>query len=89
MTRNEHRDGPPQGLWARAAKSPRGEYGVAFGYGPVQTGFVAEQALPDFFLRNVDSTGDAADILALVRDAAATLPRMKATVRHVRSAERN
>ncbi len=87
--RNEHRDGPPKGLWARCALSPGGAVGVAFGYDLAQTGFVPAEAVPDFCVAHVAATGTAADIVRVVREAATSLNAFRHTLRTTRAAARN
>lgn len=89
MTRNENRDGPPKGLWARCAENPQGVVGVAFGYNIAQTGFIPAEAIPDFCTQNSAATGGAADLLKLVREAATSLGAFRHTLRTTRAAARN
>ena len=89
MKRNEYRHGAPEGLWARAARSPRGEIGVSFGFGEALISFVREQDLPVFLARNAGHTGDEATILSLVKAAAADLPAFRAKLRAVKAASVN
>ena len=88
-TRNEHRDGPPKGLWARCAENPQGVVGVAFGYDFAQTGFIPAEAIPDFCVAHAAATGAAADIVRLVRDAATGLGGFRYALRTTRAAARN
>jgi hypothetical protein len=87
--RNEHRDGPPSAgdLWARAAQSPQGHFGVSFGIGPRVIGFVLEELLPE--MTDVMRREHGPEAAKLVRAAAETLPMLKESVRQLRTTPNN
>ena len=87
--RNEHRDGPPTGLWARCAENPQGVVGVAFGYDLAQTGFIPAEVIPDFCVSHAAATGAAADIVRVVRAAATGLGAFRHSLQTTRAAASN
>ena len=78
MTHNIHTEGQPEGAWATAARrDDTGEFGIAVGHGDLHIGFIGETAIPAWLAAGATIEGHD-DLIGIVADAAATLPKFKA-----------